>query len=268
MTIKWDEIRKEFETTDISLVDLADKHGIKYPTIKSRRQRQGWRKDASIDAKDASAPTKDASKRKRAGPPLGNKNAVGHGAPKGNKNAVGNDGGAPKGNSNAVTHGFFRKFFPNDALEIMEQIETRSPIDLLWDNIVIQYTAIIRAQQIMFVQDKEEMIKELKKRKYEIHNVGTKEEPMLEEMLTEEEYEFQFSWDRHATFLNAQSRAMATLQSLIRQYEDMCNKGMATEEQRLRIEKLKGEILLIEQKANKDDDKPIEIVIRRKGDAS
>jgi phage terminase small subunit len=41
-----------------------------------------------------------------------------------------------------------------------------------------------------------------------------------------------------------------------------------TEEDRLKVAKLKGEIALIEQKANKDDDKPIEIVIRRKGDAS
>lgn len=41
-----------------------------------------------------------------------------------------------------------------------------------------------------------------------------------------------------------------------------------TEEERLKVQKLKGEISLLEQKANKDDDKPIEIVIKRKGDAS
>lgn len=41
-----------------------------------------------------------------------------------------------------------------------------------------------------------------------------------------------------------------------------------TEEDRLKVAKLKGEIALIEQKVNQDDDKPIEIVIRRKGDAS
>ncbi len=41
-----------------------------------------------------------------------------------------------------------------------------------------------------------------------------------------------------------------------------------TEEERLKVQKLKGEISLLEQKANQDDDKPIEIVIKRKGDAS
>ncbi|RAP29143.1 hypothetical protein C2W64_04090 [Brevibacillus laterosporus] len=168
------------------------------------------------------------------------------GAPEGNKNAVGNRGGAaPKRNSNAVSHGFFRKYFPEETADIMQEIETKSSIDMLWDTITIQYAAIIRAQRIMFVQDKDEMIKELKKRKYEIHNVGSKEQPILEQMMTEEEHEFQFSWDRQATFLNAQSRAMATLQGLIKRYEDMLNGHLATEEQRLRIEKLKAEVQAI-----------------------
>lgn len=84
----------------------------------------------------------------------------------GNKNAIGNKGGAaPAGNQNAVTHGFFSKFLPEETLEIMEEIQERSPADMIWDQIQIQYAAIIRAQKIMFVSDKEEMIKELKKKR-------------------------------------------------------------------------------------------------------
>lgn len=245
MATDWNEIRREYETTDISLSDLADKHGIKYPTIKSRKQRQGWEKDASTDSKDASSPVKDASKKSRAGPPRGNKNAVGHGAPKGNKNAVGNDGGAPARNSNAVTHGFFRKFFPAETMEIMEQIEARSPLDMLWDNIVIQYTAIIRAQQLMFVRDQDDVTTTKIEEKY--GNVSG------------ERWEVQQAWDKHATFLQAQSRAMATLQSLIRQYEDMCKQGLATEEQRLRVEKLKLEVGKLREPGN--DEKGIVIQI-------
>lgn len=40
--------------------------------------------------------------------------------------------------------------------------------------------------------------------------------------------------------------------------------GFMTEEQRLRVEKLKGEVKLLEQKATADTDKPIEILIKRK----
>jgi uncharacterized protein YjcR len=265
--MNWEEIREEYESSEISLSDLAEKHGIKYPTMKSRKQRQGWSKDASGKKKDAST-SKDASMKRR-GPPKGNKNAAGHGAPQGNKNAVGNAGGdgGPYRNDKAVTHGFFRKFLPDDTAEIMEELETRSPIDMMWDNITIQYAAIIRAQKIMHVESKDEMIKELKKRKYEVHDTG-EDKPNLEQVVIEEEFEFQFSWDRQATLLTAQSRAMGTLQSLIKQYEEMCRQGNADEEQRLRVAKLKGEVALLDQKVNKDEDKPIEIIIKRKGDRS
>ncbi|BAI86125.1 putative phage-related terminase small subunit; skin element [Bacillus subtilis Miyagi-4] len=45
----------------------------------------------------------------------------------------------------------------------MKEIKERSPVDMIWNQIQIQYVAIIRAQKIMFVSDKQEMIKELKK---------------------------------------------------------------------------------------------------------
>lgn len=250
----------------LPLKDIARTLGVSDSQVRKWKSQDAWelKENSNVTNDKGNATNERNALPKRPGGQVGNKNAVGNrggpGAPKGNKYAVGNSGGsAPPGNSNAVTHGFFRKFFPEETLEIMEQIETRPPIDMLWDNIVIQYTAIIRAQRIMFVQDQDDMTKEVRKTK----TMSTEDMEM-----EEKEWEIQFAWDKHATFLQAQSRAMATLQSLIRQYEDMCNKGLATEEQRLRIEKLKGEISLIEQKANKDDDKPIEILIKRKGDAS
>lgn len=237
---------------DMKLKDVAAELGLTESQVRKWKSQDKWDDDLK-----GNAPISNGNVTKR-----------GPGAPKGNKNAVGNEGGAPKGNDNAVTHGFFRKYFPEDALEIMEQVAERSPLDMLWDQITIQYTAIIRAQQIMYVQDKDEMIKELKKRKFEIVDTSTKEKNSFESAVTEEEYEFQFSWDRQATFLTAQSRAMSTLQSLIKQYEDMCRQGNADEEQQLRIKKIKGEVALLEQQATKDDDKPIEIVIKRKGERS
>lgn len=237
MPVDWTEIRQEYETTDITLLDLGQKYDIKYPTIKSRKQRQGWSKDASKSAKDASE-IKDASKRKRSGPPIGSRYAAGHGAPKGNKNAVGNNGGegGPPGNSKAVTHGMFRKYFPDESVEIMEHLGTRSAIDILWDNIVIQYTAIIRAQKIMFVRDQQDETRVVKKEKHT--SIGGEIEKDIEEF----EWEYQHSWDKHATFLQAQSRAMATMQAMISRYESLCRQGTADEEQQLRIEKLKAEV--------------------------
>lgn len=159
------------------------------------------------------------------------------GAPKGNKNAVGNDGGAPQGNQNARTYGWYSKYFPTETRNLIKEAEEAggSPLEILWAQIMTQWIAIIRAQEIMFVTDKNEMIKELKKRK-EID--GDKMSGL------EEEWEFQFAWDRQATFLNAQSRAMSQLTSMIKRYDEMlhANWEMATEEQKLRVEKLKVQI--------------------------
>ncbi|MEC0313004.1 phage terminase small subunit [Bacillus subtilis] len=193
--------------------DLAEKYGVSVNTIKSWKQRHGWERKKG-------APSEKSVHTKKGGQP-------------GNKNAIGNKGGAaPAGNQNAVTHGFFSKFLPEETLEIMEEIHERSPADMIWDQIQIQYAAIIRAQRIMFVQDKDDMTKVLKKEKPGMFG-------------DEKEWEFQFAWDRHATFLNAQSRAMGELRSLIKQFDQLAHeedeRRLKLEQMRLNIEKTKAE---------------------------
>lgn len=161
-----------------------------------------------------------------------------------NKNAQGH--GAPAKNKNAEKHGFFSKYLPEETLEVIEEIHVKDPLDILWENITIQYAAIIRAQRIMYVTDKEEMIKELKKKKESFSDSGES---------TEEEWEFEFAWDRQATFLNAQSRAMSELRSLIKQYDELLHNNweLATEEQKARIEKLKVDIAKTGENNNTND---------------
>jgi uncharacterized protein YjcR len=216
--------------------EIAEKYDVSLNTVKSWKQRHGWNRE-----KGAHSPKGMHTKRP--------------GAPPGNQNAKGNNGGAPKGNSNAKTHGLFAKYLPAETMDILQQIEMRSPIDMLWDSIVMQHAAIIRAQQLMYVQDQDDMTTTLIEEK----NGDTSHS---------RSWEVQQAWDKHATFLQAQSRAMATLQSLIKRYEEMCRQGYADEEQQLRIQKLKGEVVVLEQKASQDDDKPIEIRIVRKGERS
>lgn len=152
-------------------------------------------------------------------------------------------------------HGLYSKYLPDETLELMDSIMTISPLDLLWSQIMIQYAAIIRAQKIMYVHDKQEMIKEIKKeKKYSTKDGGG----------SETEWEFQFAWDRQASFLQAQSRAMAELRSLIKQYEDTLhvNRDIATEEQLLRIEKLKTEINILKGEGQGNDQEGIDSFIK------
>lgn len=61
----WESIRAEFEMTDISLKDLAEKHGIKPATLRSRKNREKWQKRGSPD--DATQ-RKNVATRKKVAP--------------------------------------------------------------------------------------------------------------------------------------------------------------------------------------------------------
>ncbi|MCY8969624.1 phage terminase small subunit [Bacillus atrophaeus] len=208
--------------------ELAEKYGVSVNTIKSWKQRHGWERKKG-------APIEKSVHTKKGGQP-------------GNKNALGNKGGAaPARNQNASTHGFFSKYLPEETLSIMEEIQERSPADMIWDQIQIQYAAIIRAQRIMFVQDKDDLAKELKKAKYVYHQDEDEDGNLTyEKTIAEEELEIQFAWDRHATLLNAQSRAMGELRSLIKQFDDLAHsedeRRLKLEQMRLNIEKSKRDI--------------------------
>lgn len=64
--INWDEIKIEWETTKITLAALAEKHDIKLGTLKSRKSREAWVRDAPN--KDATKKKKDATISKRMQP--------------------------------------------------------------------------------------------------------------------------------------------------------------------------------------------------------
>jgi phage terminase small subunit len=61
--VNWEDIRKEYETTDITLKALAEKHNIKLGTLKSRKSREGWSRDPTI--KDATTKKKKLATKKK-----------------------------------------------------------------------------------------------------------------------------------------------------------------------------------------------------------
>ncbi|MED3974597.1 terminase small subunit [Priestia megaterium] len=62
--MNWDAIRKEYESSDITLKALAEKHEIKLGTLKSRKSREGWERDATATPKKVATPKKDATPKK------------------------------------------------------------------------------------------------------------------------------------------------------------------------------------------------------------
>jgi len=205
----------------------------------SEKTVSGWKcKDHWQDRLNGVLQTKgkdnmEYSKRKKGGQPK-------------NKNSKGHVRSISKGNKNAETHGFFSKIFPPETIDIVEDIMVKDPLDMLWENIIIQYTAIARSQKIMNVKDQEDLTKVLKREKESSGDTSDS---------WEKEYELQFAWDKQATFLQAQSRAMSELRSLIKQYDEMLHNNWdnATEEQKLRIEKFKIDIDINNSNSNKQN---------------
>ena len=63
----WKKIREEWETSDITFVDLADKHNLKTSTVRSRKNREKWqRNDKATQRKNVA--TKQKRKEKKAEP--------------------------------------------------------------------------------------------------------------------------------------------------------------------------------------------------------
>jgi len=188
------------------LIDISKQLNLPEGTVRRWKSTYKW----DIERSDKESERSDKNK----GAQPGNKNASGH--------------GAPDKNSNAEKHGLFRKYLPEETFSIIEEMPS-DPLDVLWDQIQIAYAAIIRAQQIMYVKDKEDKT---------IERVAEQDGNVIGE-----KWEVQQAWDKHANFLKSQARAQGELRSMVKQYDELLHKnwGLATEEQRARIKKLEAE---------------------------
>lgn len=206
------------------LKDIAAELEVSETQVRKWKNQDRWNSNVTN-------PNSNVTKRKHGGQP-GNKNAAGHGAPKRNKNAE--------------KYGFFSKYLPEETVSIIQEMP-QDPLDILWDQIQIAYAAIIRAQQIMYVEDRDDKT---------IEKVGESSGDTFSE-----KWEVQQAWDKQASFLSAQARAQKTLEGMINRYEELLHKNwkLATKVQKARIDALRSKI-------EKDDDKPIQITFVKASD--
>lgn len=215
----------------LKLIEIASRLKIPEGTVRSWKNRYDW------DNATLQKNKRNVAKGKGGQPD--NKNAVGH--------------GAPSKNDNAVKHGLFEKYLPQETLDIVNSMSL-NPLDILWDQIQIAYAAIVRAQQIMHVKDKDDLTKELKRSRVKTSNRKT-EKTKTDSSDEEYEYELQFAWDKQANFLKAQARAQSELRSMIKQYDELLHNNweLATEEQKARIEVMKARANIGGNEPTKDD---------------
>lgn len=191
----------------LQLVEIARRLDLPPGTVRRWKCTYKW-----DGGKSERSEPKKANARKRGGQP-------------GNHNATG-----PPKNDHAVKHGLFRKWLPEDAVSIIEEMP-KDPLDLLWDQIELAYAAILRAQRIMYVKDKDDKTVETVMEGYSDSGSTTA-------------YNVQEAWDKQANFMKAQARAQSELRGLIKQYDEMLHKDWeaATAEQKARLDLLRSRI--------------------------
>lgn len=204
------------------LVDIAQELGLPEGTVRRWKCTHKW---------DSERSDKKASVRKR-------------GAQPGNTNSS----GGPPGNRKAEKYGFFSKYLPDETREIFNAIDQADPLDLLWHQIQIAYTAIIRAQRIAYVKDQQDKTIERIERK-DGNIIG-------------ERWEVQQAWDKQNEFMKAQARAQSELRSMIKQYDEMLHKDWkaASEEQKARLEQIRVQTARISLEPAGGDDDGVEII--------
>lgn len=180
---------KEMFLKGQKLVEIASQLNLPEGTVRRWKSTYNWDNERSDK-------NSERSEKKRGGQP-------------GNKNATG-----PPGNKNAEKYGFFSKYLPDETREIFNAIEKADPLDLLWHQIQIAYAAIIRAQQIMYVKDKNDKTKSKVENKKAGNVIGQK-------------WEIQYAWDKQASFLQAQAKAQSELRSMIKAYLELEGKSKA-----------------------------------------
>ncbi|NOG26577.1 hypothetical protein [Lysinibacillus fusiformis] len=251
----WDEIKYEWETTKITLTDLAEKHDIKLGTLKSRKSREKWsrgatEKDATKNKKVATISNEDATEQEA--------DEILQDEPPKKDGRVKKRSGNPnpqnqftKRNRAAMIHGLRSKFLFDEQVEIMEALQDFGVVDQLWLQIELSFSAIIRAQKIMWVEDPFDHLKEISG--YSSGEGGSGET-----------FKVIYAHERYESYIKAQTRAFAEHRNLVKQFMDLTTEDderrLKLEQMQLNIDKTKAEI----EKLDKKDDGPMEIIIKRK----
>lgn len=244
--------------------EIAEKYGVTLNTVKSWKTRK-WNKDDTekgvhtkttkgkgVHTKNESATTSDELVEIVMDEPPKKDNRV--------KRRSGNPNPSnqfTKRNRAAMIHGLRSKFFYDEQIEIMEALQEFDVVDQLWLQIEISFSAIIRAQKIMWVEDQFDHLSEVSGQSSGESGSG-------------ETYKVVYAHERFESYIKAQTRAFAEHRSLVKQFMDMTTEDderrLKLEQMQLNINKTKAEIDSL-NKDNKQQTSVITIVDEWAGDA-
>lgn len=217
----WEKAYEDY-MTGMKYKDIASKHGVSLDTVKNWKKRKWPRNSPYRDASTPLTPDTKLTQDTKATP-------VRVREPSPNLNR------GPERNSFARKHGFYAKWLPEDIQEILGETPA-DPLEILWTNIQLQHAKIIHSFKIQSVKDKDDLTSRV---------VSSSEKG--------ETYQFHEAFQKDSAFLQGLSRALATLNGMIANYEKLIHENweLASELQKARLDQAKAEAAKI--KADLED---------------
>ncbi|RIJ63617.1 phage terminase small subunit [Rummeliibacillus sp. POC4] len=138
-----------------------------------------------------------------------------------------------KRNEASVKHGFYRKWLPQDMLEIIEDTKGMTLADRLWFQIETKFASLIQLHKIMFVESKYDTLRE-------------------EDMMSDGEggsttrYKVVYAFEQYAEYVKTEARLTSEWRNVVKQFLELSDeydeRRMKLEQMQLNIEKTKTEI--------------------------
>ncbi|AXN58311.1 terminase small subunit [Bacillus phage Wes44] len=235
----WSIIRNDWESTDASMAEIAHKYTVKLNTLRSRKNREGWKKlEGSSSNPNSSKMTTTIEQVAGGGEQVIVKPEI-----------VVTPRQTPANKRNyarTAVNSPWLAYMPDDVVELMRKMEQADPLDILYDQIRLQWSMIVRGQEIMYVSSQEDIDK-------------FKTSMSMES----DSWEIHTSWDKYGKFMSAMSTAQKELRFLIQQFMDI---APVEDERRARIKAIEATTELTEQrikalKGNTKDTTMLEVLI-------
>lgn len=159
----------------------------------------------------------------------------------------------PKHNSINRKHGLFSKYMHEEQVEIIDAMKDLSFADQLWLQIEIKFSAIIRMQKIMWVEDADDHLK--------VESGSGSSE--FGDSVT---YKMAFAYERFESYIRAQTRAMAEYRNMVKSYlkltDEFDERRMKIESMQLGIDKTRAEIDKLTSQDDDDAQKDVAAALR------
>ena len=137
-----------------------------------------------------------------------------------------------KRNEASVKHSFYRRWLPQDMMEIIEETKDFTLADRLWFQIETKFAALIQLHKIMFIESRNDTLGE--------------RQSWTKGKSSGESFKIVYAFEQYAEYIKTEARLTAEWRNVVKQFLELSDeydeRRMKLEQMTLNIEKTKTDI--------------------------